>query len=83
MGVFECRIVGELTDIELEDLRSYLTGQASDGWGEGLEQHEIKTNDYGEIYVSFWNDSNDWSLQTEEEFFGQEICQEPEINMTM
>lgn len=83
MGVFECRIVGELTDSELEELCSYLTGQASDGWGEGLEQHEIKTNDYGEIYVIFWNDSNDWSLQTEEEFFGQEICQEPEINMTM
>lgn len=83
MGVFECRIVGELTDSELEDLRSYLTGQASDGWGEGLDQHEIKTNDYGEIYVSFWNDSNDWLLQTEEEFFGQGISQEPEINITM
>lgn len=83
MGVFECRIVGELTDSELEELRSYLTGQCSDGFFEGMEQHPIKTADYGEIYVSFWNDSNDWSLQTEEEFFGQEISQEPEMNMSM
>lgn len=53
VGVFECEISGELTVSELEDLRSYLTGQASDGWGEGLEQHGVKTADFGEIYVSF------------------------------
>lgn len=70
VGVFECEISGELTVSELEDLRSYLTGQASDGWGEGLEQHGVKTADFGEIYVSFWNDSNDWSLQTEDDVKG-------------
>lgn len=83
VGVFECETSGELTTSELEDLRSYLTGQASDGWGEGLEQHGIKTTDLGEIYVSFWNDNDDWSLQTEEEFFVQEISQEPEMHISM
>lgn len=86
VGVFECEISGELTVSELEDLRSYLTGQASDGWGEGLEQHGVKTADFGEIYVSFWNDSNDWSLQTEEEMGlsqAEKHTEEPSMGMTM
>lgn len=86
VGVFECEISGELTVSELEDLRSYLTGQASDGWGEGLEQHGVKTADFGEIYVSFWNDSNDWSLQTEEKMGlsqAEKLTEEPSMGMTM
>lgn len=84
MGVFECQITDKLTDNELEDLRSHLTGQCSDGFFEGMEQHPIKTADYGEIYVSFWNDSNSWSLQTAEEMgFEQteDLSEEPEIGM--
>ncbi len=86
MGVFECQITEELTGNELEDLREYLSGQASDGWGESVEQRPIKTADYGEVYVSFWNDSNDWSLQTSEEMGIEQIedlSEEPQIGMTM
>lgn len=86
MGVFECQITEELTGNELEDLRSHLIGQCSDGFFEGMEQHPIKTADFGEIYVSFWNDSDYWSLQTSEEIgFKQiEILSEvPQIGMTM
>lgn len=86
MGVFECQITESLTDNELRDLREYLSGQASDGWGESVEQRPIKTADYGEIYVSFWNDGSDWSLQTAEEMGLEQIedlSEEPEINMTM
>ena len=50
----------------------------NDGFGEGLEQHPIKTKDLGDVYVSFWNDSNDWSLQTEEE-----MSQEQGLDMKM
>lgn len=86
MGVFECQITEDLTGSELEDLRSHLTGQCSDGFFEGMEQHPIKTADLGEIYVSFWNDSNDWSLQTSEEMVfeqTEDLSEELEINMTM
>ena len=86
MGVFECQITENLTGSELEDLRSHLTGQCSDGFFEGMEQHPIKTADLGEIYVSFWNDSNDWALQTSEEMGFEQIAdlsEEPDINMTM
>ena len=86
MGVFECQITEDLTGNELEDLRSHLIGQCSDGFFEGMEQHPIKTADLGEIYVSFWNDGSDWSLLTAEEMGleqTEDLSEEPEINMTM
>ena len=55
----------------------------NDGWGEGLEQREIKTADYGEVYVSFWNSSDNWSMQTEEMEFEQSEDLSEEMSMTM
>lgn len=86
MGVFECQITEKLTNNELEDLRSHLIGQCSDGFFEGMEQYPIKTVDYVEIYVSFWNDSNDWSLQTGEEMElsqVEKLTEEPGMSMTI
>lgn len=66
MGVAECRVKGELTDEELERLKGDISGQASDGFGEGFEQRPIKTSD-GEIYVSLWSSGQGWELMTQDE----------------
>ena len=66
MGVFTCQICGELDSYEYDELLQELRGQASDGYCEGLEQHEIHTSE-GDIYVSFYDTSGAWELMTEEE----------------
>ena len=72
-GVAECRIAGELSDTEMDTLKEFITGQASDGWGEGFEQREISVDDGGELYVHFWN-SDEWSIQTEQELFSPKLA---------
>lgn len=71
-GVLECKISEPLTEEEIKVLKEYWTGQMSDGWGEGFEQHPINVED-GEIYVSFWNSANFWSVMTEEELMGEQV----------
>ena len=49
-----------------DELLHELSGQASDGWGEGFEQRDIHTSE-GDIYVSFYDTCGAWELMTEEE----------------
>ena len=65
VGVLTCQVTESLTDAEMAEFKDWWPGQASDGWGEGFEQKEIKTDAFGTIYVSFWNPSDNWHIETE------------------
>lgn len=62
-GKIECSLKEELTDAETDILTDWIWGQNSDGWGEGFEQRPISTED-GDLYVSFWNSSDDYAIMT-------------------
>lgn len=64
-GVMTAGLKEPLSGEETAELLEFVTGQASDGYGEGFEQRPIKTPD-GEIYVSFWNHEN-YSLKLEQD----------------
>ena len=66
-GRIDCGLKEALTAEETEALRDWLTGQCSDGLGEGFEQQPIDTMD-GELFVSFWNSGDDYAMMTESEF---------------
>ena len=51
---------------EKEKVREWVRGQNSDGFGEGLEQRPIETED-GDLYVSMWNSGDDYFIYDENE----------------
>lgn len=66
-GVITIKSYGELSKTELDELGDEITGQLSDGWGEGFEQHPI-TIGGEDYYISFWN-CDDFYLKTEDLVF--------------
>ncbi len=52
---------------ELEHLKDEVTGQASDGVGEGFEQQDIDFSYNRDIQVSMWHSGRSWFILTEEE----------------
>lgn len=78
----ECQISGELSAEELAALKKYISGQASDGWGEGFEQREIALDGGRELYVHLWQDE-DWSIRTEQERFEPYRDKLPQLCFTL
>ena len=52
-GCVTLEIKEPLDETEWSEMKEYIEGQYSDGWGEGFEQREIPV-DEGRIYVKFW-----------------------------
>lgn len=65
-GRIDCRSAEAFTPEEIEAIKDGISGQNSDGFGEGFEQREIST-DEGDLYVSFWHSGNDYFIHTQEE----------------
>ena len=65
-GKIDCYLTETLTPEETERLRDAISGQNSDGLGEGFEQREIRI-DEGDLYVSYWHSGEDYFLYTEDE----------------
>ena len=66
-GCIRAELTEPMTDTEKEDLRDWICGQSSDGFGEGFEQNPVTTCD-GELYISFWNSSDDYFILDDDEF---------------
>ncbi len=77
-GVAECVLLEPLNASEMCSLIDEVTGQASDGFGEGFEQRELKLPNGDTIYASLWNSDDSWTIQTEQERFSPtelpEVC---------
>ena len=65
-GRIDCRSAESFTAEEIAAIKDGITGQNSDGFGEGFEQREIPTDD-GDMYVSFWHPGDDYCIYTQEE----------------
>ena len=69
-----------LNTSENAEIKEFLIGQCSDGFGEGLEQHEIEIPE-GIMYVSLWNADDYFMLNEDEldkhliEMKGDQSCQ--------
>ncbi len=65
-GKVDIRLTEAMTAEETEALKDWISGQNSDGAGEGFEQKDIET-DEGTLNVSFWNSSDDYFIYDQEE----------------
>lgn len=82
-GMAVCRVYDDLTNDEMRLFRDFWSGQMSDGFGEGFEQREIPCHDDSEIYVSFWNADDSWSIQTKEEMDQKQQSPRPQLEQRL
>ena len=68
-GVAVCEVDDDWNDTDTAQMKKYLTGQYSDGWGEGFEQHEI--DEYEDEYTDYYeNEDGEENEYTETETCG-------------
>lgn len=65
-GRVNVRLKEPLTEEETNILKEWITGQNSDGLGEGFEQRAVEIEE-GDLYVSFWHSGDDYFVYSQEE----------------
>lgn len=65
-GRVNVRLKEPLTEEETEILKEWISGQNSDGLGEGFEQRAVEIEE-GDLYVSFWHSGDDYFVYSQEE----------------
>lgn len=78
-GCVNIRLKEPLTEEESKVFKEWITGQNSDGLGEGFEQRAIEVEE-GDLYVSFWDCRNHYFVYNQEEM-DEYIHQQHEIQM--
>ena len=66
-GRVRATLTEPLTEDEEAELKEFITGQNSDGLGEGAEQQDIRIPD-GIMNVHFWNSGDSYFVRNSDEF---------------
>lgn len=65
-GQVEVTSTESFTEKEVRAMKEWISGQNSDGLGEGFENRPIETED-GDLHVHFWHSGNDYFIVTDSE----------------
>lgn len=79
-GCVTLQLKDHLQSNEMSELCEYITGQYSDGWGEGFEQRDISVED-GNLNVHFWQYGKDFRFLAASEI--QDPAEERKTEKTM
>ena len=67
-GKVEVVLADDISDEGVKSLKDYITGQNSDGLGEGFEQQDISIDDDSFMNLHMWTSDSSYYIDTEDEF---------------
>lgn len=71
-GTVTVKLTEQLAEDEEDTFKEWIVGQNADGLGEGFEQQDIET-DEGILNVHFWDSTDDYYVESEDDFYENRI----------